>query len=120
LSAKRKFRQKKRNGSSSGANSDRSPNQTSDSTENNEDLAYMDTLPEVGQFHLFLNKINYLVVPFLARQTGRSNVQYLGHEIQSTRLGQNAACQSRTGDLQDVFASSTTTSNYPIYHGASR
>ncbi|EAT45552.1 AAEL003208-PA [Aedes aegypti] len=42
LSRKRKARTKKRQPS----NSDRSPNQNSDSTENNEELAYLDTLPE--------------------------------------------------------------------------
>ncbi|XP_053682463.1 tubby-related protein 4 isoform X2 [Sabethes cyaneus] len=42
LSRKRKARTKKRHPSSS----DRSPNQNSDSAETNEDLAYLDTLPE--------------------------------------------------------------------------
>ncbi|XP_058812877.1 tubby-related protein 4 [Topomyia yanbarensis] len=42
LSRKRKARTKKRHPSSS----DRSPNQNSDSAENNEELAYLDTLPE--------------------------------------------------------------------------
>lgn len=43
MSRKRKARTKKRQSSTS----DRSPNQNSDSTENNEELAYLDTLPEV-------------------------------------------------------------------------
>lgn len=44
MSRKRKARTKKRQPSN---NNDRSPNQNSDSTENNEELAYLDTLPEV-------------------------------------------------------------------------
>lgn len=43
MSRKRKARTKKRQPSN---NNDRSPNQNSDSTENNEELAYLDTLPE--------------------------------------------------------------------------
>lgn len=55
MSRKRKARTKKRQPSTS----DRSPNQNSDSTENNEELAYLDTLPEV-RWTLFSRWWNFL------------------------------------------------------------
>lgn len=57
---------------------------------------------------------------FAAREVGRSNVQYLGHEIQVSRSGGFGARQLGSGYLSNVVAPSTTATNDFGDDGAAR
>lgn len=95
--------------------------------EENDDLAYVDTLPEVTNdiflfpfFVIFVEQTLFNTTFITERKISRSNFQHLGHKVQNSRCGRLYPSELGRSHLQDFVVAHAAQADVPCNNRAQR